>query len=180
LDRSWVAHTLTALAGLLISLLVGWALFVYLYSILPTDRGPVRNIARGALFGSVGLAALQYFAGFLNGIFAHNKAALIFGPIIVLMLSLNIFATLVMLGAAWTATTKPELEPLPVVDADPEPPLIPLADHPELSVFVPRKVAERGVTAGIVTGYALGGAAGMGLGAVLGRLAGAIAHRRRH
>jgi len=32
------------------------------------ERGPVRDIARGALFGSVGLAVLQYFAGALNGI----------------------------------------------------------------------------------------------------------------
>jgi len=181
LESSWVAHTLTALVGLLISLLVGWALFVYLYSVLPTDRGHVRDIARGALFGSVGLAALQYFAGFLNGIFAHNTAALIFGPVIVLMLSLNIFATLVMLGAAWTATTAVEPEPLPVVDMDPEPPLVPLSDHPDLrgTVLVSQKIAKRGVTAGIVAGYALGGAAGVGLGAVLGRLAGAVAHRRR-
>jgi membrane protein len=181
LDGSWVARTLTVLAGLLISLLVGWGLFVYLYSFLPTDRSPVRDTARGALFGSAGLAALQYFAGFLNGIFAHNKAALIFGPVIVLMLSLNIFATLVMLGAAWTATTEPDPVPLPLVNADPEPPMIAVADHPAVlgTVLVPQKVAQRGVTAGIVAGYALGGAAGVGLGAVLGRLAGAVAHRRR-
>jgi membrane protein len=178
LEHSWVASAVTVVAALLLSLITGWGLFLYLYWILPTDPGPVRDLTRGALFGSVGLAVLQYFAGALTAVFAHNNAALLFGPIIVLFLSLNIFATLVMLGAAWTATTKPELEPLPVVDADPEPPLIPLADHPELSVLVTRKVAERGVTAGIVTGYALGGAAGVGLGAVLGRLAGAVAHRR--
>ena len=181
LDGSGVAHALTVLAALLISLLAGWALFLYLYWIFPHDRTPFRDIARGALFGSVGLAALQYFAGFLNGIFLRNNAALIFGPVIVLVLSLNIFATLVMLGAAWIATVVPEPEPLPVVDMDPEPPMLPLADHPDLNgnVLVPRKIAQRGVTAGIVAGYALGGAAGMGMGAVLGRLAGAVANRRR-
>jgi membrane protein len=181
LSTSWVASALTVIAALLLSLLTGWGLFLYLYWILPQDRGPLRDIGRGALFGSVGLAVLQYFAGTLNGIFLHNSAAAIFGPVIVLMLSLNVFATLVMLGAAWTATAELEPEPLPVVDTDPEPPLIALADHPDLygNVLVPRKVAERGVTAGIVAGYALGGAAGMGLGAVLGRLAGAVAHRRR-
>jgi len=41
------------------------------------------------------------------------------------MLSLNVFATLVMLGAAWTATAAVEPEPLPVVDMDPEPPMLP-------------------------------------------------------
>lgn len=181
LDHSWVASALTIVIALILSLITGWGLFLYLYWILPADRGPVRDIARGALFGSIGLAVLQYFAGFLNGVFAHNKAALIFGPVIVLFLSLNVFATLVMLGAAWTATAveadRASLEAL----TEPEPPLIPLADHPELqgSVLVSQKVAKRGVTAGIVAGYALGGAAGVGLGAVLGRLAGAVAHRRR-
>jgi membrane protein len=181
LNHSWVASALTVVAALLLSLIAGWGLFVYLYWILPHERGPVRDIARGALFGSVGLAVLQYFAGALNGIFLRNAAATIFGPVIVLMLSLNVFATLVMLGAAWTATAAVEPEPLPVVDMDPEPPMLPLPEHPELQgkVYVPQKVAQRGVTAGIAAGYALGGAAGVGLGAVLGRLAGAVAHRRR-
>jgi len=181
LHESWVARALTVVAALVISLLAGWALFLYLYWILPRDHGPFREIARGAMLGSVGLALLQYFAGTLNGIFLSNKAALIFGPLIVLVLSLNLFATLVLLGAAWTVTATTETAELPVVGDEVEPPLIALADHPEVqgSVLVTRKVAERGVTAGIVAGYALGGAAGVGLGAVLGRLAGAVAHRRR-
>ena len=181
LDHSWVASTVTVVAALLLSLATGWVLFAYLYWILPTDRGPFRDIARGALFGSVGLAALQYFAGVLNGIFVRNTTAAIFGPVIVLMLSLNIFATLVMLGAAWTATAVEADEAHSPVILDAEPAMIPLADHPDVhgSVLVSRKIAQRGVTAGIVAGYALGGAAGVGLGAVRGRLAGAVAHRRR-
>ncbi|MBI4900373.1 MAG: YihY/virulence factor BrkB family protein [Actinobacteria bacterium] len=174
------AAAMTVLAALVISLLSGWALFVYLYWALPSEKVSLRWVARGALLGSFGLAALQYFAGILNGIFLQNKAAAIFGPVIVLMLSLNIFATLVMLGAAWTATTSVE-EPAPVRPREARPTMVPLAEHPEFqgALYVPQKVARRGVTAGIVAGYALGGAAGMGLGAVLGRLAGAVAHRRR-
>ena len=181
LGTSWVASALTVVAALLISLLTGWGLFLYLYWILPEDRGPFRDNARGALFGSVGLAALQYFAGTLNGIFLHNSAATIFGPVIVLMLSLNIFATLVMLGAAWTATAGMVDEPLAVDAGEPEATMLPLAENPYVTeqVLVPQRVAKRGVTFGIVAGYALGGAAGVGLGAVLGRLAGAVAHRRR-
>ena len=180
LAKTGLASALTVVAALVISLLSGWALFLYLYWILPRDRRPPRDIARGALFGSIGLAALQYFAGTLNGIFLHNAAAAIFGPIIVLMLSLNIFATLVMLGAAWTATTEVD-EPLAVDGGDPDATMLPLAANPYViaQVLVPQKIAKRGVTVGIVAGYALGGAAGVGLGAVLGRLAGAVAHRRR-
>ena len=180
LAKSGLASVLTVVAALVLSLLSGWALFLYLYWILPRDRRPLHDIARGALFGSIGLAALQYFAGTLNGIFLHNAAAAIFGPIIVLMLSLNIFATLVMLGAAWTATTEVD-EPLAVDGGEPEATMLPLAENPYVTgqVLVPQRVAKRGVTFGIVAGYALGGAAGVGLGAVLGRLAGAVAHRRR-
>jgi len=180
LAKSGLASVLTVVAALVLSLLSGWALFLYLYWILPRDRRPLHDIARGALFGSIGLAALQYFAGTLNGILLHNAAAAIFGPIIVLMLSLNIFATLVMLGAAWTATTEVD-EPLAVDGGEPEATMLPLAENPYVTgqVLVPQRVAKRGVTFGIVAGYALGGAAGVGLGAVLGRLAGAVAHRRR-
>jgi membrane protein len=175
------AAAMTVLAALVVSLLSGWALFVYLYWALPREKVSLRWVARGALLGSFGLAALQYFAGILNGIFLQNKAAAIFGPVIVLMLSLNIFATLIMLGAAWTATTSPEKEPAPVRPREAKPTMAPLAEHPDFqgALYVSQKVAKRGVTAGIVAGYGLGAAAGMGLGAVLGRLAGAVAHRRR-
>jgi membrane protein len=181
LDHSWVASLLTVVVALALSLLTGWVLFLYLYRILPTDPGPLRDLARGALFGSVGLAALQYFAGALTGLFAQNKAAVIFGPVIVLFLSLNIFATLVMLGAAWTATAVEGDEAGPSMIEDPEPPMIPLADHPAVAgtALVPERIARRGVTVGMVAGYALGGAAGLGFGAVLGRIAGGLAHRRR-
>ena len=182
LRESGVASALTVVAALIISLVSGWTLFLYLYWILPRDHGPFRAIARGAVFGSVGLAVLQYSAGALNGLFVRNLAAAIFGPIIVLMLSLNVFATLVLLGASWTATAGPvEDEPLVPDEGEPDATLLALAENPYVTglVMVPQKVAKRGVTVGIVAGYVLGGAAGVGLGAVLGRLAGAVAHRRR-
>lgn len=179
LADSSLASVLTVIAAVVVSLIAGWLLFAYLYTVLPWERRSLRAVAQGAMFGSLGLAALQYFAGTLNGIFSHNRAASLFGPVIVIVLSLNIFATLVMMGAAWTATTaKPE----PAEDpGDPEPEMIPLSENPLVTgeVLVPRKVASRGVTVGIAAGYALGGAAGLGVGALLGRLAGAVAHRRR-
>ncbi len=181
LAESGTASFFTVVVAVLVSLLSGWVLFLYLYTVLPRERVPWRAVTRGALFGSVGLAALQYFAGALNSIFVRNSAATIFGPVIVLVLSLNVFATLVMLGAAWTSTAHVVDEPLAVDGDEAEPTMLPLAENPYVTghVLVSPKVAKRGVTAGIVTGYALGGAAGVGLGAVLGRLAGAVVHRRR-
>ncbi len=55
----------TVLIGVILSLLTGWLLFVYLYTVLPTERRPFREVAQGAVFGGLGLAILQYFAGLL-------------------------------------------------------------------------------------------------------------------
>ncbi len=180
LGDSFAASVLAFLAGLLVSFAAGWVLFMFLYRALLHPRATTSTAARAALFGSVGLVALQYLAGVLNGVFAHNKASAIFGSTIVAILALNLFATLVMVGAAWTATTAtPEREA--VIAGEPDARMLPLSENPLVTgeTLVSRKVASRGVTAGIAAGYVLGGAAGIGFGAVIGRIVGAIAHRRR-
>lgn len=179
LGDSLVAAILAFVVGLAISVVAGWVLFMFLYRVLMHPRPTRGTAARGAMFGSVGLVALQYLAGLLNGVFAQNKAAAIFGSAIVAILALNLFATLVMVGAAWTATAEnPERQT--AIVGEPDARMLPLAENPLVTgeTLVSRKVASRGVTAGMLTGYVLGGAAGIGFGAVLGRIAGAFAHRR--
>lgn len=180
LGDSVVASILTTVIGVAISVVAGWMLFMFLYRALMHPRPTTRTAGRGAMFGSVGLVAVQYLAGVLNGIFAQNPAFAIFGTTIVTLLSLNLFATLVMVGAAWTATAaSPEREA--VIAGEPDARMLPLSENPLVTgeTLVSRKVASRGVTAGLATGYVLGGAAGIGFGAVIGRIVGAIAHRRR-
>ncbi len=184
LGTSTAASVLTSVLGVVVSLLTGWLLFVYLYSVLPRMKRPFRAVAKGALLGSLGLAALQYFAGFLTGVFSTNRAAVIFGPVIVLMLSLNLFATIVMIGAAWTATAADDAEfrQATLDPGEPDATLEPLADtiaRAEAAHAVPEKVARRGATISLGAGYVLGGAAGVGLGAVIGRVLAGIAHRKR-
>jgi membrane protein len=180
LGDSFVAAVIAFVIGVAISVVAGWLLFMFLYRALMHPRPTTRTASRGAMFGSVGLVALQYLAGVLNGVFAQNKAAAIFGSTIVAILALNLFATLVMVGAAWTATAaNPEKED--VIAGEPDARMLPLSENPLVTgeTLVSRKVASRGVTAGLAAGYVLGGAAGIGLGAVIGRIAGAIARRRR-
>lgn len=180
LQESLVASILTTLIGLAISVVAGWVLFAFLYRTLMYPRPTMRTAGRGAMFGSVGLVALQYLAGVLNGIFARNPAFAVFGTTIVTLLSLNLFATLAMIGAAWTATAE-NPERAAVIAGEPDARMLPLSENPLVTGenLVSRKVASRGVTAGLATGYLLGGAAGIGMGAVIGRIVGAIAHRRR-
>jgi len=96
---------LLRIAGPILSSITGWAMFVYLYKVLPEQTFPFGIIARGALLGSAGLFGLQYLTGFLMGKFAGNPAAAVFGPVIVLMLFFNLFARLILYVAAWIATS---------------------------------------------------------------------------
>lgn len=93
------------LVPLLISVLTGWLLFLYIYKVLPQETTPVRQLAMGALGGSIGLVVLQYATGILMGSFSKNPAAALFGPVIVIMLFFNLFARLILFVAAWIATS---------------------------------------------------------------------------
>jgi membrane protein len=95
---------LLRIVGPILSAIAGWAMFVYLYKVLPEDKFSFRIIAWGALIGSAGLFVLQYLTGFLMGMFSGNPAAAVFGPVIVLMLFFNLFARLNLYVAAWIAT----------------------------------------------------------------------------
>ncbi len=104
LDKIPGMSLLLRTVGPILSAIAGWAMFVYLYKVLPEQMFPFRIIAWGSLIGSAGLFALQYLTGFLMGKFSGNPAAAIFGPVIVLMLFFNLFARLSLYVAAWIAT----------------------------------------------------------------------------
>jgi membrane protein len=105
LDKVPGINVLLRIVGPILSAFAGWAMFVYLYKVLPEIKFPFRIIAWGALFGSAGLFVLQYLTGFLMGKFSGNPAAAVFGPVIVLMLFFNLFARLNLYVAAWIATS---------------------------------------------------------------------------
>jgi membrane protein len=105
LDGVPAINVLLRIVGPILSAIAGWAMFVYLYKVLPEDKFPFRIIAWGALIGSAGLFVLQYLTGFLMGMFSGNPAAAVFGPVIVLMLFFNLFARLNLYVAAWIATS---------------------------------------------------------------------------
>jgi len=105
LDEIPGINLLLRIVGPILSGIAGWAMFVYLYNVLPEVKFSFRIIARGALLGSAGLFVLQYLTGFLMGKFAGNPAAALFGPVIALMLFFNLFARLNLYVAAWIATS---------------------------------------------------------------------------
>lgn len=171
-DIGWLGPVFT-FVPIVFSVGAGWVLFMYLYTVLPEDREPWPVVRRGALMGAVGLGVLQYATGFLFRAFAHNAAAAIFGPVIVLMLFFNVFAKLILFVAAWIATAHHDAVPEPeekvrfAVAPDPGTTLETGDDVARDPEMVPQHVAARSVQVGLGAGYVTGAATGVGLGAAL-------------
>ena len=179
-DQAWIAPLLR-ITSVVVSIGAGWLIFMYLYTVLPETREPWSIVRRGALLGSLALVALQFVASYLISAFRGNAAAVIFGPVIVLMLFFNIFAQLVLFVAAWIATARHVAIP---VDAQQE--AVSSASPPEsqqeqdeAAKVVPEAVAVRSVRAGMSAGYVTGAATGVGLGAALAYLISAGVRGRR-
>jgi membrane protein len=160
-----------------ISIGAGWLIFMYLYTVLPETREPWSVVRRGALLGSIALVALQSLASLLISAFRGNPAAVIFGPVIVLMLFFNLFAQLVLFVAAWIATAQHEAVPVPAEEetAPPEPE----ERQGEAPNVVPEAVAARSVRVGMGAGYVTGAATGVGLGAALAYALSALRSRKK-
>ncbi|MFT4218847.1 MAG: YhjD/YihY/BrkB family envelope integrity protein [Micropruina sp.] len=164
LPASIVTTLLLRLVPILVNIAVGTALFAFLYWVSYQQPIPRKIWLTGALIGSLGLAVLQVTATTVSGLFSGNAAANVFGPIIIAMLFLNLFATLILLIAAWMASYDPSpvyRSPLAHDVADPPAELVdPLPS-------VPRSVAERAIRVGMGTGWVMGAATGVGLGAII-------------
>jgi membrane protein len=178
-DQHWVAPLLR-ISSIVVSIGAGWLIFMYLYTVLPETREPWSVVRRGALLGSIALVALQFVASYLISAFRGNPAAVIFGPVIVLMLFFNIFAQLVLFVAAWIATAQHEAVPVAPDEegsgvGEPQPP----QQQDEAPNVVPTAVAARSVRVGMGAGYVSGAAAGVGLGAALAYLFSALIRGRK-
>jgi membrane protein len=162
-DQPWIAPILRV-GSVLVSIGAGWLIFMYLYTVLPESREPWSVVRRGALLGSIALVALQFVASYLISAFQGNLAAVIFGPVIVLMLFFNIFAQLVLFVAAWIATAEHQAVPVPPEEGAMPGPVAEPGEQPNV---VSEAVAARSVRVGMGAGYVTGAATGVGLGAAL-------------
>ena len=88
-----------------LAVIAGFALFYFLYEVLPQYEAPRGAMIKGSLVAAVALAALQYLTALLISQFSRSFAALVFGNIIIVMLFFNLFARLTLFAAAWIATS---------------------------------------------------------------------------
>ncbi|MDQ7992556.1 MAG: YhjD/YihY/BrkB family envelope integrity protein, partial [Propionicimonas sp.] len=164
--------------GLAVSLVAGTLLFRLLFAWFSPGPVPTHLAWVGSTLGSVALLVLQLLTGYLIAAFSRNLGSAVFGSTIVLMLFLNLFATLILFIATWLATAEvpvPELEPVPGPEPEPE-----AVETRPGQLYVSSTVAEKSLGVGLKTGYVVGAATGLGLGAVLfGWLRTLFGRRRR-
>lgn len=99
-----LAYAVARIASFLLATFLGWLLFVYIYRFFPAERPGRTQLHVGSLIAALGLGLLQMLSGVLFSSFASNPTAAVFGTLIVVMLFLNLLATLILLVAAWIAT----------------------------------------------------------------------------
>ncbi len=175
--ETWMTSALLRVLAPVLSLVAGWLTFCYIYVVVPRQRESGRIIMIASLIGSLGLAVLQYGGSLLISAFAGNRAAAIFGPVIVVMLFFNLFAQLILLLAAWISTwDEPAFRDLDegVVRFA----IRPAGPAPVDRAMVTEDVAVRSVRLGLGAGWLTGAATGLGVGAVLAWIARAVSGRR--
>lgn len=159
----WTA--LIRLVGAALSLAIGAAGFRLLFGWFSPAPVPTHLAWVGAGIGSASLLILQALAAFLFGAFAGNLGTAVFGSTIVLMLFLNLFATLILYIAGWLATSE-----VPVIEPEPAPAPEVAAEPVETmpgELYVSSAVARKSLGIGLGTGYTIGAATGLGIGALL-------------
>jgi len=161
--------------GLLVSLGVGTLLFWWMFHWFALTPVPSRLLWIGALVGATALVVLQTISGYLIGAFSRNPGLAVFGSTIVVMIFLNLFATLVLYVAAWLATAHPVPAAVAIEPPAEEPG--PVESRPG-ELYVSSRVAERSMGVGLATGYTVGSATGLGLGAILAVLLGWVLGRK--
>lgn len=99
-------QVLLRLASYLLTAVAAWLLFMLIFVLLPNDHRISKAKMIGSIIGAVAFTALQIGAGALIGVFSGNKAAALFGPVIILMLFMNLFARIILFIGCWIATDK--------------------------------------------------------------------------
>ncbi|WP_181273408.1 YhjD/YihY/BrkB family envelope integrity protein [Brevibacterium oceani] len=101
------AGSLLFIVPLLLVFAAAWLIFMFLFTMLPEKPVDKRAKIRGSLIGAVAFVILINFSTVLINLFSGNKAAGVFGSIIAIMLTLNVFARIVLFIAAWIGTANP-------------------------------------------------------------------------
>lgn len=103
----WVTPVLT-ITPIIITLFSAWLIFMFMFTMIPLTPIPKRTKRLGSLFGAIALTLLLNAATLLIDVFSGSPTAALFGPVIAIMLSMNVFARIILMVAAWMGTADDE------------------------------------------------------------------------
>lgn len=103
--------------AVLLGVLSSTVLFLVMFHLLPQPELPPGALVRGALVAALGFEALKLLATTLIRLASNNPATAVFGTSLVLLIWINYFSRVTILGAAWAVTTGQAHEVLPELRA---------------------------------------------------------------
>lgn len=150
-QSSTVGHVLLRGLGTLAVLAADFALMVIVLRLMSGIDLPRSDLGQAALVGAVGLGVLKLASGLLLASASRKPLLAGFAVIVGLLVLMNLISRIMLLSAAWAATTATERGHLP----GPTPPALPRPAGPRddvLPTFGPRAADRTAVAAGAVLG----------------------------
>lgn len=104
-EQVWVSTGLVRGASYLISFIATTALLYLVFRLFIDERIPTLAVIRGAVAAALCWVGLQILASYLMLLFSFSEATRFFGPVIVAMLLIRLFAQTTLFWTAWIATS---------------------------------------------------------------------------
>jgi len=95
---------LLKLLGIGLGVAASTLLFFTMFTLLPAADLPRAAVAKGALVAALGFEVLKLLATTLIGLTAQNPATAVLGTSLVLLVWINYFSRVIMIGASWAYT----------------------------------------------------------------------------
>jgi membrane protein len=154
-DSSTLAHLLLRVLGTLAVLVADFVLMVIVLRLMSGLDLPRDDLAQASLVGAVGLGVLKLASGLLLASASRKPLLAGFAVVIGLLVLMNLISRVMLLSAAWAATTATERGHLPGAPPSPLPrPAGPRDDV--LPSFGPRAADRTTLAAGAVLGLTAG------------------------
>jgi membrane protein len=109
---------LLRVGGIVIGVLASTVLFFVILRVLPKSDRPARALWEGAFVAAIGFEVLKLLATYVIAATANNPVYGPFAIVVALLVWINYFARLVMLGACWAATGRHKSSPTDATVAD--------------------------------------------------------------
>ncbi len=141
---------LLRVVSLVMSVLVAWLLFTVMIARLPRESVSFRSAARAGLMVAVAFEIFKQVGSIYLSSVLTGPAGATFGPVLGLMVFAYITARLILFATAWAATSRENIEAIPV-------------EPPASAVITPRVQVREGLgPAGALTAAAVGALGALG------------------